>query len=115
MRIEVTLDGIHRDHAVADGRATSERDAMSWMFLIKVEAFHIEVHGTLTATGLNACYTLHFCRCGQIFAVGTFVDEDMIYPQLVKNQAVILLVLRQQVFQLLFVVLFLLLKCLSNV
>ena len=97
--VEIALDVVHLDHRIAHRRARGEGHAVPGVLLVEIAAFHVEVEGALRATGLDAGDALHFRRRLQVLEIVAFIDEDVVDAQLVEDQAVILLVLGQQVFQ----------------
>ena len=65
----------------------------------QVAGLHVEVEGPLAAAGLDAGDALHLGRRLQVLEIMRLVDEDVIDAELVEHQAVVLLVLGEQVLQ----------------
>ena len=84
---------------VADRRAGGEGDAVAGVLVVQVAALHVEVEGPLAAAGLDAGDAVHLGRRLQVLEVVGLVDEQVVHAQLVEHQAVILLVLGEQVLE----------------
>ena len=72
---------------------------MAGMLLVQVTRLHVHVEGPLAAAGLDAGDALHLGRRLQVLEIMRLVDEDVIDAQFVEDQAVILLVLGEQVLE----------------
>ena len=97
--VEESLHRVHFHHGVGDRRPGGERHAVAGMLLAEVTRLHVDVEGPLGAAGLNAGDAVHLGRRLQVLEIMRLVDEDVIDAQFVEHQAVVLLVLGQQVFE----------------
>ena len=66
---------------------------------MQVASLHVQVEGPLAAAGLDAGNPFHLGGGLQVLEVLGFVDEYVIDAEFVEHQAVILLVLGEQLFQ----------------
>ncbi len=69
------------------------------MPLAQEPGLHVEVERPLRAARLNARDPLHLCRRIKILEIVCFVDEQVVDAQLVEHQAVVLLLLGEQVLE----------------
>ena len=97
--VEESLHRVHLDHRVGNRRAGGERHAVAGVLLAQVTGFHVHVECPLAAAGLDAGDALHLGRRLQVLEIMGLVDEDVIDPEFVEHQPVILLLLGKQVFQ----------------
>ena len=81
----------------------------------QIPGLHVEVEGALAAPGLDAGHAVHLGRGLQVLEEVRLVDEEVIDAELVKDEAVVLLVLGQKLLEPLLAVGFLLLDGLDDV
>ena len=98
--VEVTLHRVQLDHRVTDRRAVGERDPVAGVLLVQVVGLHEHVERPLAAARLDTGNPLHFRRRFEVLHSGRLVIEHVIHAQLVEHQAVVFLVLREQLLQL---------------
>jgi hypothetical protein len=68
---------------------------------VQVAALHVQVEGPLGPAGLDAGDAVHLRRRLQVLEARVLlIDDEVVDPQLVEHQPVVLLVLGEQVFQL---------------
>ena len=97
--VEETLHRVHLDHRVGNRRAGGERHPVAGVLLAQVTGFHVDVERPLAAAGLDAGDALHLGRRFQVLEIMRLVDEDVIDPEFIEHQPVILLLLGKQVLQ----------------
>jgi len=67
--------------------------------LMEVACLHEEIERALAAAGLDAGDAFHLGRRFEVLVVLGLVDKDMVHTKFIKNEAVILLVLGEQVLE----------------
>ena len=81
------------------GRAGREADPVPLVQLAQVAGLHVEVERPLAPAGLDARHPLHLGRGFEVLEIVGLVDEEVIDPKLVEDQAVVFLVLGEELLQ----------------
>ena len=88
---------------------------MAGVPLVEIPGLHVEIKGPLAPPGLDAGHAVHLGRGLEVLEEVGLIDEEVIDAELVKHEAVVLLVLGQKLLEPLLAVGFLLLDGLDEV